>query len=197
MLLPSPSISCYSTRLRYYNLDSTYPKQEGRSGPSRKKAPQKDAVPSGPLFLCAATSSMAIAAGGLSLVETDRLGFLQQENKASWRNVALCWPPCTGGAPPAALGQRWRPCAFGGTQGLAGEAWLRVSGSLQLRTGNPCTTLMKAVAQCGRTGGAQISQTSPVRKFSSSLFLYPLPTLQPRDGCESREVPTALWGLSR
>lgn len=32
---------------------------------------------------------MAIAAGGLSLVESDRLAFLRQENKASWRKVSL------------------------------------------------------------------------------------------------------------
>lgn len=32
---------------------------------------------------------MATAAGGLSLVESDRLAFLQQENKASWRKVSL------------------------------------------------------------------------------------------------------------
>lgn len=133
MLLPSPSISCYSTRLRYYNLDSTYPKKEGRSGPCRKKTPRKDTVPSGPLFLGAATSSMAIAAGGLSLVvETDRLGFLQQENKASWRNVALHWRSPASSSRPAVASPRTRrdagPC-WGGV-----AAGLRVSSAQNLAT---------------------------------------------------------------
>ncbi|XP_045663513.1 60S ribosomal protein L32-like [Ursus americanus] len=49
---------------------------------------------------------MAIAAGGLRLVERDRLGFLRQENKASWRKVGP-HRPCPASSPPPAAAASW------------------------------------------------------------------------------------------
>lgn len=104
--LPSASV----LRRRRYKLDSTHPKEAG-SGLCREKTSRNGAAPSGPLWFCAAATSMAIAAGRLSLVERDSLGFLRQENKAQWRKVSLHWPsPASspsdrGGVPRASSGK--------------------------------------------------------------------------------------------
>lgn len=67
----------------YLGTHSTYPKEEERSNLCRKNTSTKKAARSGWVSLCATTTSMAIAAGQLELVERARLGFLPQQNKAS------------------------------------------------------------------------------------------------------------------
>lgn len=109
--------------LRYCKLESTYPKKEGSSGLCREEALKTDAAPSGSLPVRAATTSMAIAAAGLSLAERDRLGLLRQENKASWRKVAQLWPEVA--SPAHSEGRR---SLLGG---VAAGRWVSAAQNLQ------------------------------------------------------------------
>lgn len=107
-----------------YRLAFTYPRKE-RSRLCREKTSKKDAAPSGSVSLCAAATSMAIASGGLSPVETDCLAFLRQENKTSWRKVSprSSSPSRRPGLAAAASSVHW-----------VAKRCCRAHGSLQLKT---------------------------------------------------------------
>lgn len=186
--LPPPSI----LPLRYCALDSTYPKRKERSGLCRENTSKKDAARSGSLSVCAAATSMAIAAGGLRLVERDRLGFLRQENKASWRKVGP-HRPCPASSPPPAAAASWAHSVADRAGPCRGSVAAGLPGSLQLRTCTSCgTTLTSAVwPRAGGLGEAGKPQSPPERKFSASWWLpYPLPT--PQSGMSVRAVGCCL-----
>lgn len=137
---------------------------------------------------------MAIAAGGLSLVERDRLGFLRQENKASWRKVSLHWPSPSSSPRLAATASPGPSVGKGA--GPGGRRGCGSPGSLRLRTCNRCdTTLVKDVwPDAGVLGKPNGTSHLPGGSFPRLGSFTPSPR-RSRDQCESGGVLLAAWGI--
>lgn len=130
-------------------------------------------MPSGSLAFGAAATSMATAAGGLSLVERGRLRSLRWEDKASWRRGSPHPPSPAGGPAP------WSRSGVKGAGPLPGDASPRAAGSLQPRTSDSCGSGLLDALWPGVEGKLEKPSHFPRESFPRVGGSFPPPRRSP------------------